>query len=93
MSRRRSYAALWSGASDEELRTILYGAREYAERPMPGCCEPGCCGGGWPIELRLSQARTDWQLSGADLVPPVSMAVWVMAVLVALWRAIGGGLW
>lgn len=69
---------------------VRYGARADADRPMPGCREPECCGGGWPIGLRLSQARTDWQLSGMDLVPVLGAIVGLLAILAGAWRAAGG---
>lgn len=96
MSRRRA----WADPSDAPLadfEAMQFGERTYrdAGRPMPGChercCFPALCQGRLPAALTVQRERLEWMVSGADLVPILSMVLCILAALSTVLR-IGGAL-
>ena len=91
MSRRYASHQPAAAMSDETVYAAHFGAQtRQPHRRMPGCRER-CCSLRFPAAVRVAQARLDWQMSGADLVPPLARLVAVLAVLGCAWRGMGAG--
>jgi len=88
MSRRYASYQPPDDLTDETLYLAMFGTQtRQAHRPMPGCQER-CCAAGWPVAVRVAQARLDWLVGGMDLVPPAALVVLGVSVLIVIGRAV-----